>query len=390
MKKLLFLLLIAVAIISCENSVDVGPYGQSALKTLTFNTKLDKNGYSNLFAERKTTILQKLTETDADIICLQEVWSADDMKKVHEAMNAADDDFYLLYSTTGETGGDPVEPACSNSEVLPIGMCYQQNCQDQTGTGALLCLAQQCGTEFQNLSPECRDCMLAEGQTGNLDLQAIMDACMDIGGDTPKEEESTNGLILISRFPMKSKSIIALPSDQIPRQYISATLQTQGILGNIDVVCTQLSNADDGTRADTLRTQQVDSIITFFNKNRAKNIQLLMGDFDSSPETEMMPAHNAAVWAKLKDALFQNAWQSDPFCTVCQDNPQIKATVKDWDIMPEYAADHIFYRPLQNPLFVSTFRTCEDSAANKSYTKSTSISSHYGVSAILAPYPLEQ
>jgi len=271
MKKMLFLLLMVFGFLACDNNVDAGHYGKSQIKAVTFNTKLEQDSDFKLNAERKAVILQKLTEGAEDIICLQEVWDAKDMKKVHEAMNKAEDDFYLLYSTTGETGGggEPTEPACTNEEVLPIGMCYEQKCQDQTGTGALLCLAQQCGTEFQNLSPECRNCMLAEGQNGNLDLQAIMEACMQTENASPEEDLGTNGLMLISRYPMKDKAITALPSDKTPRQYISATLKTQGALGDIDIVCTQLSNSNDGDKADTLRSQQMAQIIKW--KNAAKS-----------------------------------------------------------------------------------------------------------------------
>lgn len=389
MKKVILSLFILFVMVACDNNVDVGFYQKAQFKAITFNTTLDSENDVILFNERKDALMQKMTDTDADIICLQEVWDPEDMEKVHAAINKAEGDFYLLYSTTGESdGGEPIEPACTTSEVLPIGMCYSEKCQDQTGTGALLCLAQECGSEFQNLSTECRNCLLAEGGSGNLDIQSMMDACMDIK-EPPTEGGATNGLVLISRFPMKNKVIAPLPSDTIHRGYIAATLQTQGTMGNIDVLCTQLSNQNDGTNYASLQSSQIDAIITFFNTKEDENIQLLLGDINSSLETETMPAHNAAIWNKLKNALFQNNWSKDPFCTVCQSNLQIQQTNDDWNFMLEYASDHLFYRSFQHPFYLSTFKTYDDAVANRPYTKSTAQSSHYGVGTIISPYPID-
>jgi endonuclease/exonuclease/phosphatase family metal-dependent hydrolase len=312
------------------------------------------------------------------------------MKEIHASINKADGDFYLLYSTTGESnGGEPIEPACTTAEVLPIGLCYSEKCQEETGTGALLCLAQECGTEFQDLSTECRNCLLAEGGSGNLDIQAMMEACMEVQ-ESPSEDGSTNGLILISRFPMKNKMIAALPSDEIHRGYIAATLQTSGTMGNIDVLCTQLSNQADGANSATLQAQQIDAIIKVFNEKEDKNIQLLMGDINTSLETDTMLSHNAATWSTLKNAFFHNNWNNNPFCTVCQSNMQIQQTVENIDFMPEYASDHLFYRSFQHPFYLSTFRTYDDFVSNKPYTKSTALSSHYGVGTIISPYPINK
>lgn len=389
MKKVILSLLILFVMVACDNNVDVGFYETVHFKAITFNTTLDSKNDVILFNERNDALMQKLADTDADIICLQEVWNPEDMENVHAAINKAEGDFYLLYSTTGESnGGEPIEPACTTAEVLPIGMCYAEKCQDQTGTGALLCLAQECGTEFQNLSTECRNCLLAEGGSGNLDVQAMMDACMETKAP-PSEGGTTNGLILISRFPMKNKVIAALPSEEIHRGYIAATLQTRGTMGNIDVLCTQLSNQNDGNNYSTLQSDQIDAIITFFNKKEDENIQLLLGDINTSLETETMPAHNAAIWNKLKNALFQNSWNRNPFCTVCQSNTQIQQTNDEWNLMLEYASDHLFYRSFQHPFYSSTFRTYDDSVANRQYTEGTGLSSHYGVGTFFSAYPID-
>jgi D-arabinose 1-dehydrogenase-like Zn-dependent alcohol dehydrogenase len=125
--------------------------------------------------ERQPAVVEAVAAIDADVVCLNEVWTEADITAIIEAA-AATFPHHAVEMTLEE--GASGEPACTPEEAEPLKVCAESNCADTDDlTGCVLTF---CAAEFDALSDTCTAC--AAANIGLNDVAAILEVCTSGSG----------------------------------------------------------------------------------------------------------------------------------------------------------------------------------------------------------------
>ncbi len=379
-------------IVSCgpfmDNETSVVPEEMIRWSFLTFNTGLDARTVLN-YTERLKALPQALADTGADVVCLQEVWKEADQKKIADDLKLVYP--YRFYKVTKAETPEPEPAACTEEDLLPVAMCYFQNCaqtdpSDIVAIGA--CLAQNCLTEITGIPAACRDCLIGAIMGGSTDIAGIMTACTE--EQTPPEmaHGGNNGLMLLSRYPLSGAKLVAFDSFYYQRAYISAIV-THPSFGKAEVICTQFTDAVGGMTYEGNYgswegelAAQAQSIIALA-RTKGTSSRVLMGDLAAGPAIGRdIRAKNEGVYDLFYYAYYFNPFiepdDARPACTLCADNPLAEADTVN------QITSHILFTDYET-LTLSAARVLD---VPFTYTKSgkektSPYSDHYGIMAIL-------
>jgi endonuclease/exonuclease/phosphatase family metal-dependent hydrolase len=326
MKSLLrvaFLSVACVAALSCSSSDSPPPQ----VAVVNFNAGL-ATGYVDYAAERQPLIGPAIAALDADVVCLQEVWSQEAADAILAATASAFP-YHYLEVTKGEEGGGGT-PACTVDEVQPLKACVEANCGGVAPGELAGCAVTNCKDKVDALPSACTTCIAANiGKA----IDEILGACTT--SSASYTYDGRNGLLLLSRHPLSGTEYKRLDSYLIVRVVLHAVVATP-TLGSLDVFCTHLT-ADLGASVKYAgkaaswgaeQGAQID-VMTAWVAERATahaGLAVVLGD------TNCGPAHDPGVTAAFPEnhAKFAAAGWADPYgddpatpCTFCGANPLV-------------------------------------------------------------------
>lgn len=316
----------------------------------------------------------------ADVVCLQGIWTKDQVKRLADVAEEETEMKYSAYQIT-EGNDDLLVPAeCSTEDVAPLMQCVMQNCSEDENIAT--CVLTSCNQELLGLPADCRNCLLGEIMGGSGDITVIMDECMT---DSKYEwaHNGNNGILLMSRHPMKNKEITMLDSFHVVRSAVSATISSY----DTRVICTALSDSSFPSNYegnfDSLQDEQIaqaEHIVELADESE-EDIVVIMGDLQSNPAGgyNVFPM-NEAVWDVFRYNFFYSPFMKEEGegkqeCTLCPGNPLVES-----DTRPT-VPDHILFRKRGDISFLSRLLFTHPLKVRlNDEIREISISDHYGIS----------
>ncbi|XP_013397636.1 uncharacterized protein LOC106164300 isoform X2 [Lingula anatina] len=297
------------------------------LGTVTFNVGLHPTVVPE-YETRRAKFIEIIENGSlpGDVVCLQEVWEADDLREI---ISKTRTDFPFSVSALHQTiDGDtvfptanPSIPACTLAEVNAVSQCFFNNCLANNATDLFLCFVGNCVPEYQALSQVCLACLLARQSRNPKELLASFNRT-EFCATTPYEV--TYGLVILSKRPIEDASFVDYHegySVSVPRGYLRAKVS------DIHVFCTHttpvLTDVYIDGRFSSYAEQSLYELGTLLNAaNPDLERSLLLGDFNTSPS---IPDANITSQLPLSyDLLVQNYFspylETVTLCTFCYDN----------------------------------------------------------------------
>ena len=377
MKNILFGLgaVVAMAMISCGGEAPQHSWQFStdrasgkAEKTsgsytiLSYNAGL-AHGAVALAEQRLPKIVTALKKEPADVVCLQEVWTDDDAKAVRSGLSAIYP--YSFRQRTEDDSKKSVE--CGLWGTFMLDRCVKSNCTKK-GISAEECVLTACKERYDALDDKCKLCLAAN--------TAGAWRCAFLGAKK-FTSEGRNGLLLLSRRPIKNARYTAFDTALVKRGVISAEVD-----GNT-IQCTHLSSDLDTVPYPKGRTfkswteEQAAQIEVIDALSEPGKCTVLLGDLNAGASGSGLDAELPTNFDGIAQLGFVEPWGS-PRCTWCDDNP-LAGSQKNKQL------DHILMRDCAAAKF--TYRRALDAPitleADGNATQ-TRLSDHYGLSLTIS------
>lgn len=383
-------LIVPMAIAACGSEDEPGP---QPVKFASFNAGLATNFV--LYApERRAQVIAAIKASDADVMCLQEVWSDDDTDAVIKGVKGKFPHAFAV-KTEEDPGGVELPIACTAGESDPLKACIGANCvadpNDPCSETPNLaqCGLTKCNAQITQVSTACYECLAANIGLG---FEGILEACAKKG--TGKFAfKARNGLIILSRNKLTDTAHTVLKSSTNRRAVLEAEVNFDG--SKARVYCTHLTAGLSNVAYtgefgswEKEQAQQIDAVIALVDKKVGTSPAVLIGDMNCSPKVEGIEPEMEGNFKKFTDAGFKAPYvdAAGTKCTWCDDNTlhdgaDVKSTTGS-------ILDHILMKNLDDA--VAKARTAriidglvEIEVACKK--KQVHVSDHYGLSVELDP-----
>ncbi len=340
------------------------PAPTKTIKVATYNMGL-ATGYVPYAEERRDQVTAAVANSDADIICLTEVWFDDNIEYV---TNALSETFPHQYHNVEEVEVGS-EAACTEEEGAPLMECALANdCPSATDLGQ--CVLTNCLDEYNALPPACGQCLAANLGLG--DINEIFVACTT--SSTEWLYDGHNGVMLVSKKPMENKKYMGLNTWLIVRAALYAEID------GVQILCTHLASdvgieyGGDFESLDAEHKDQVDTLIAEMNTNNLQGPQIISGDLNAGPlvgnlESERPDNYSAFADNGYDDA---NCSSDEPFCTWCADNLISNDPVNT-------AIDHVMVRQATTTNPVRLFDETITIESEEDGTLDVHMSDHFGI-----------
>lgn len=357
---------------------DVG--SNTLLKVTTYNLGL-AHTFVPYAKERLAPLISELSNYDSDILCLQEVWTKKDQKKIHKALNK---NFPFSFKTKIKNFRQGPRPTCRIKEIFGEGKfvsCMQKQCGDKDGDDFTDCIIEKCDSALQNLKAENRNCASAlMAQVGKSPIASILTLLNPLWRAGLFAYKGSNGLMLYSKYPLEDKRYVDFKdvSTLNRRGALQAVVNVDG--KKVQVMCTHitadLSVPYTGLFEDWKEEngEQMERLLQTANQKIYPTV--LMGDFNCGFEDPL-----AGILGELSENC-QKAldWNySDPLseetreCTFCSSN------ILNGGNENSVAIDHVFLKGLNYSSSKVVFKkkiSIEDKEKGRVQTQ---LSDHYGL-----------
>jgi endonuclease/exonuclease/phosphatase family metal-dependent hydrolase len=339
----LSLAVLALALVACDS--DDGKPDPLADKTrafVTYNLGL-ATGYVDYAAERRPHLVNLINALDADVLCLQEVWTQADVDAVIAGTSA---NFpYNHYAMLEDKTTGP--PACGDTESEPLLACIDAECQGVASSEIAGCVLSKCRTEFDALSTECRSCLVANIGKEITEIVAICKA-----GSPKFTYDGANGLLVLSRAKIENPRHDKIDSTLVQRSVLGVTVELP-VLGKVAFACTHI--AADLTSSgvpytgpytnwegeNKFQAEKVRDFMASYGAGAA--LRVATGDYNSGPPfppdvAAEIPAAGFAVMSDAGYLAYPSAVgdASGQFCTFCAANTLVS------DDSTSVQIDHVF------------------------------------------------
>ncbi len=337
-------------------------------------------GFVDGAESRTPQVAAAVAELDADVVCLQEIWTPEQIDAVLTASATNFPHQYNPDAMPSEPGGDP---ACPDGELDEFMTCIADNCADSCDDELVDCVFANCPVEFLTLEKTCQGCVMAN--VGG-EVQVVADECE--AGNAEWAYGGSFGTILLSKLPIAEVEHHVFESTTNRRGVIHATVE--GPDNNIDVYCTHLTAVFDvipypREEGSWLEEQAVQ--ISELTDLASEPYTVVLGDVNTGPAIGAdIVAEVSENYQLFVDAGWSDAYtEGEPTCTFCGDNPLVGGG-------DSVLIDHIFTTvpgsweaSAPTRLFDQTIdaETCDE-------TFTAALSDHYGVSVTLAPVLFEE
>ncbi|OFZ12963.1 MAG: hypothetical protein A2X86_09045 [Bdellovibrionales bacterium GWA2_49_15] len=363
-----------------------------ALELLTYNLGL-ANGFVDHYEERRLPLFAKIKDSQADIICLQELWSEEDRQALSKEMAP-------LYPHSLLT---PIErvtadrsPACQYSNLFGEGSivtCMRSRCDGKKGRDFTACIIADCKGPLESLksnNPYCANALMA--QVGTHPILVMLKLLIPFGKVDLYIYGGSNGLAIFSKYPIKpgSSGMVSMRdySTLSRRDFLHAMVEVEG--KEIFVGCTHLTaNLTDsapyagkfsGWEQENLK--QSEYLISKIEELSHGRPQIIMGDFNFSPG---VPSQGIEANFEKSFLAFKAKGYYDPMsdggkpsCTFCKSNSLNLPTD------PNQLIDHIFFKNVAPKKIGGATLVFDEKLEIKNSVK-TNLSDHYGIKVKLTP-----
>ena len=343
-----------------------------SLHAVTFNTALGA-GLAPFLEERRDAVAEALAASDAQIVCLQEVWAYEDALFMETAVAQQ-----FPYSHHSVTPVESADPACTAEEKDALSSCLEENCADLTDTDLLLCAVGSCAEAFTAVSETCQGCIVANQAQP---LAEILRLCAE---ENAVAFEAQTGLVLLSKIPFEQTDFQSFPSALGDRGALRGRIDLKAAQP-IDVYCTHLAasigeSLYDGEYGswEAERSVQAEMLLDWIAQASESAGALVLGDLNCGPQTEDAEAEDTESYTLFTDAGFSSPYLElgHTECSWCTDNSLVSTS-------EEMLLDHVLWRSSTAVSFDDAGRifTSEVPLDIDDSTVETHLSDHYGIFA---------
>jgi endonuclease/exonuclease/phosphatase family metal-dependent hydrolase len=410
----LFLVSIAVA---CSDDKEASSGGASANVVIeTFNIGLAGAFVPNE-AARRGPVIDAISKTTADIVCIQEAWFQSDKDAIVQAAKAKlpyavsfkhDLNTPLTDATddTGQTPPAPTTPPCGGDQAPKIEAavtCLKDNCStipgsEQGKTTSSACAQEKCIASAGALLTGTADDKRCYGCFApNLPTETFADirtqcttnakAGLAFGGQS--------GVMILSKYPLEGAKDVVWPGTWNRRVVITATATLPGSK-KLDVWCNHLTPVFSGlaypytgqygggkTTAEGWENEQLiqaKKLVALVEKGPSP-MAVILGDLNASRAGDSPSGPLEAEGVKTLDtleAVFTSGTAPDyvPTCTFCKDNGNGDGDKNTY-------IDRIYLKGIPNSAVKSTERVYADAVVDVA-GKKVPLSDHYGLRSTIA------
>jgi endonuclease/exonuclease/phosphatase family metal-dependent hydrolase len=412
-------------LVACGDSSEAGDPQDVVIDT--FNVAL-AGAFIPFEAERRQPIIDAIAANDSDIICLQEVFAQADKDLIQEAAAAAataakgypHSAFFLntldtpIEDDTDQQGEVPPPPTTAPCEGEPLTSqlnagvdCLEQKCRTEDGrTTSAACAEENCLVEVLNLitapAPQrCYACLVTQLPTEL--LEDIRSRCPTVVNQE-LSFQGQNGVMMLSRYPLKNKEELVIPGTWTRRTILSVTAELPNG-AELDVYCNHLTpifvstalvntfpytgQYGDGTTNPSAwqaeQELQAQKLIDYVNKTGGSRPAVILGDLNTGhafPDQEIVAEGEETLI--LLESAFEPAYTADylkaPLCTFCSTNP-----VTNPDSDPGATSvwiDHIQLHNLPSDSVLSTERIFDGDVVPVG-DEMVPLSDHFGMRSVI-------
>lgn len=353
---------------------------------MTFNVGLAPS-YVPFASERAPVIATTLSNQNADVICLQEVWLKKDQELIKERLKKIYPHIYTFESTPITT---PTAPSCQLSNLIGEGKfinCITNNCFLKNSDSLTSCILKNCTQSLDNLKNENKYCGQAlMAQVKNSPIIAFWNILNPLKPADLFTYESGTGVMILSKYPFLKKEVLDLTENSTlnRRAVLTVDIQPTNFPTPLSLYCTHLtanfessvpySGAYKSWQAEN--KAQMELILTSINAK--SNPSLLLGDFNCSiANKEAGIAEDWQANCQLLASEMEEVELRTPKCSFCSNNVLTDNEPKN------LLLDHIYVRGLDfMPAKMSLNGPYPISTADKQ-TELKPLSDHYAVEAFI-------
>ncbi len=431
MIRSLILACTCASLVGCSSSDEGAPPVEAEEVTVdAFNVAL-AGAFIPYETERRQPIADAIAVHDADILCLQEVWTQADKELIRDTA-AAMYPHSALFETDLDTPVD--DPTDQQGEIPPApttvpcpdaeggdGMnilaqmneaidCVRDSCStipgsDEGRTTSAGCASENCAIAVAGLlfgdeqQQRCYACVVTQLPTST--FTDMRDSCANVvnqdlafGGQ--------NGVMILSRHPLANVAQWVIPGTWNRRTILTATAQLPNG-AELDVHCNHLTpiftvapntintfpytgqygngmTGPEGWQAE--QELQAEKLIAYVEQASGTRPAVVLGDFNAGlafPEQDIAGEGEATY-----DALaltYTPAYTMDytPQCTFCTTNPVTDTVASVW-------IDHIFMHNLAADRIVETARIFDEDVVDvegEDGPMTVPLSDHFGMRTVL-------
>ncbi|XP_052073206.1 uncharacterized protein LOC127711252 [Mytilus californianus] len=258
----------------------------TATNFVTFNTGLGTS--VRFYEQRKNLIVEALLKSEADVMCLNEVWYVDDLIMLQQALQSKfPHSFSTVHNDTSIIMDQQTltKPPCFSIIFQTVFKCFLTQCntfsnrREQAGCLLLTCSAARL------LSEECLTCVLLSS-TNTTDVIA---KCVNPPPSRQFNAMNLPGLVLFSKLPLtqrKIQNLIPGVKRLVPRWVLSAEVEKVG-----KVACTHFTAGLSITYVDpvlpplfsSFEEENLNNTLQLLEYFKTEKQYVLMGDFNQSP-----------------------------------------------------------------------------------------------------------
>ncbi len=399
-----------------------GSGGSGGVAVETYNVAL-AGAFVPFEAERRAPLAEAIANLDADIVCLQEVWTQADKEMIRDAAASrfphvviiADDLDTPLDDATDQEGATPPAPTtvpCPDIEVnegvtveeeMNAAIdCVSAGCSTMPGsedgkTTSTTCAADACTFDVAPLllgnaqQQRCYSCLVTQLPTSTFgEIRAscptVINQELAFGGQ--------NGVMILSRHPLKDAAEWVVPGTWNRRVIMNATAELPDG-SELDVYCNHLTPIFDdltlpytGQYGDGMtgpagweaeQFLQAEKLIDYVQSISGTGRAVIMGDLNAGrafPEASIVA--EGAPTLDLLETVFAPGYEAayEPTCTFCTSNPITDTLVSVW-------IDHILLHNIAADAVTATKRTFDENVLSVG-GEMIPLSDHYGIRSVLS------
>jgi endonuclease/exonuclease/phosphatase family metal-dependent hydrolase len=386
----------------------------------TFNVAL-AGAFIPFEAARRPYISEAIAASDADILCLQEVWDQTDKVAIQDAAAAAfphsaffeDDLDTPVEDATDQQGQVPPAPTtvpCPADVEAEEGVtvademddaidCLKANCStipdsEDGRTISEACASSECGESVAPLifgdpqEQRCYSCIVTQLPTetfGDMRSRCPTVVNQDLAF------QGQNGVMILSRHPLKNVEELVIPGTWNRRTILSATVELP-TGAELDTYCNHLTPIFTGLffpytgqyvgwqEEQELQAEKLINYVTQTGDNRPA---VILGDLNAGhayPAQEIVAEGEATL--DLLELVFEPAYTTDyaPLCTFCSTNP-VTNPENDPDETSVWI-DHILLDKLPAASVVSSERVYDEDVVPVG-NQTVPLSDHFGMRSVI-------
>lgn len=339
--------------------------------------------------ERIPHVINGVKNQGADVVCLQEVWTKKDKKKIVKKLKDA---YPHSFSKKIKQTRSKRRPTCRVKDLFGDGkfvQCMKDKCGGLDGDEFTQCIINDCGTALENLKNSNRECaqglMAQVGRSTIASLWSVLNPFIPAGQFAYK---GSTGLLILSKKPLKNTKVIDFSDISFLNR--RAALYAEVEHGGKDhaVVCTHLTANLDGTapyagKFENWSEENSAQVEQLIGNTKSDKPTYLMGDFNCGfkDESNGLESEFEESCQKFLDAGYSDPVSSmSPECSYCNKNNLVNEgnDPKEFDNL---LIDHIFVKNAQASSTAVVLKEKVQVKISRDEYVTSHISDHYGVSA---------